>query len=189
VRLEDGSLFVMDADFPGIGNLSVGCTPVESERAALAAASETYHCRRKALDLLARSEQCRKGLQRKLLTRKFSSEAITAALDRLEGAGLLDDLRFAEVWLRSRLRGRPEGPPRLLAALASKGVRPETARLAIGNVLGELGDEEGLKTLERAWEKLSGRSGMTQEKLMKTLLARGFSPSMIRRFLENRGER
>ena len=185
VRLDDGSLFLFDdpsavrtaREFRDTGD------PVPPDLMAnFAAADEVYRCRRKAMDLLARAEQCRKGLEAKLAKKGFSREAAAAALDRLESVGFLDDRRFAEAWVRSRLRSRPEGPSRIIAGLMAKGIAPGAAREAAESVFAEAGGGEAAEreTLERAREKLLRRRGMDEEKLTAALLRRGFSYSAVR---------
>ncbi len=186
VRLDDGSLFLLDAGHPIALRLTVGDELDEPDLSDLESGSETYRCRRKALDLLARSEQCRRGLMVKLSKKGFSRGSISEALDRVESAGLLDDRRFAETWVRSRLRSQPEGPSRLLSALASKGVNISVARDAVESVLEDLGDDEAEATLERAWEKLSRRSGITDEKLLTALVRKGFSVTRARALIRTK---
>jgi regulatory protein len=185
VRLDNGSLFLLDADLPALPRYHSGDLVNDEDLRLLSAASETYSCRQKALDLIGRSEQYRHGLYAKLVSRGFSREAVTAALDRLEAAGSLSDRRYAEVWVRSRLRTRPEGPVRLKAALAAKGISSSVAARAVDSVLEELDDQDSEKSLRRAWEKLSRRSGITEAKMIKALAARGFSLSKTARFLRN----
>lgn len=188
VRLEDGSLFLLDAAHPLALDLSIETDLNDSDLADLEVASSRFRCRRKALDLLSRSEQCRRGLTLKLLKKGFSGEVVSSALDRIESTGLLDDRRFAETWVRSRLRSHPEGPSRLRSALMAKGISASTAHAAVITVLEELGDEESDAALERAWEKASRRSGITEEKLTSALVRKGFPFSKVQSFIRNRDE-
>jgi SOS response regulatory protein OraA/RecX len=59
------------------------------------------------------------------------------------------------------------------------------AARAVDSVLEELDDQDSEKSLRRAWEKLSRRSGITEAKMIKALVARGFSLSKTARFLRN----
>ncbi|MBN1519691.1 MAG: regulatory protein RecX [Spirochaetales bacterium] len=106
---------------------------------ALLAAVQATDAEEKALALLARAEQTRAGLARKLGAKRFPSEAVDAALDELEGAGLLSDRRFALSWARQRSRSRAEGPVSLRAGLAARGV----GRADIQAALDELYADEG----------------------------------------------
>jgi len=187
VRLDDGSLFLLDAGLPPSSLLSVGLEVDEDLLILLASAADLFGCRRKALSLLARAEQCRRGLTVKLLKKGYSREAVVSSLDWLVSAGLLDDRRFAEAWARSRLRGQPEGPSRLRAALMAKGIASDVARGAVESVFEELGDEEADGVLERAWEKISRRPGISEDKLINALVRRGFQFNKIRALLNEKG--
>ena len=190
VHLDDGSLFLFDSDHPMAGRVSSrrdsDIALDEEDLEALAAADEGYGCRRKALDLLARAEQCRRGLEAKLSRKGFSRESVSAALDRLEAAGFLDDRRFAESWVRSRLRNRPEGPSKLRGGLMSRGIPGDIASIAVEAVLAEIGNEESADALERAWLKLSRRPGITPEKLTASLVRKGFSVGRVRDLIRSR---
>lgn len=90
----------------------------------------------RAVYLLAKAEQYRRGLERKLLNNKLSGKGLPASavrmvLDRLEAEGLLSDQRYAEAWMRQRIRRHPEGPRSLAAALAARGVGRDASREAL----------------------------------------------------------
>lgn len=184
VRLDDGSLFLLEDQHPVASQLFVGAELDEKSLILLDSASDLFQCRRKALNLLSRSEQCRRGLLIKLSKKGFSRDSISSVLDKLEDSGFLDDRRFAETWVRSRLRSQPEGPSRLHTALMTKGISSQVARDAVDTILEELGDEESENTLHRAWEKLSRRSSVTDDKMLAALVRRGFPVSRVRSFLK-----
>jgi regulatory protein len=193
VRLDDGSLFVFSDDHPAaeiILSLRDSTDPIDdSVIERMDEAAEIHACRRKALDLLARAEQCRKGLCSKLTRKGFSQFAVNLAVDSLENAGLLDDRRFAEAWARARLRSRPEGPSKLIGALMSKGISGSIAGDAVETVFQESGEGAVDEVLERALTKLTRRSGMDEKKLISALMRRGFSYSAIREHLRQRSRR
>ena len=60
----------------------------------------------KSLDLLSRREHSRKELKEKLLLRFQSDDVIQTVLDKLETNNLINELRFAEAYPRSRKRKR-----------------------------------------------------------------------------------
>lgn len=148
------------------------CSPVERDdivQAAFALAAE-----RKALDLLARREQCRLALTQKLLAREFPRGAVGLALDYLESRGLLDDARFAEVWLRSHCSVKAQGRTRLVAELRSRGVSRDVAVGAVGARFAEVDEsDECARAAEAAARR--GRSG---ERLVKFLVDSGFPYAM-----------
>ncbi len=125
---DDGSLFHFRACYLASG---CGLPPLDLPDDELAAAVEATDAEFRASALLARAEQFRAGLERKLAARGISRPACRAALDRLEAAGLLSDVRFAGSWIRQRMRSHAEGPRSLSAALASRGVDRTAIRMAL----------------------------------------------------------
>ena len=78
-------------------------------------------CRRRALDILARREHSRLELERKLLQRSFVPEIVEEVLDRLQTDGLLDEGRFLDSFIRTRI-GKGQGPARIQAELGQRGI-------------------------------------------------------------------
>ena len=122
----EGSLFVFRCSylepacsFCGIDKLPVISPGNELDEELLSVLADVMAAEYSAVSLLARAEQFRKGLERKLLAKKLPGFAITMALNRLESEGLLSDQRYAEVWMRQRIRRSPEGPDRKSTRLNS----------------------------------------------------------------------
>jgi regulatory protein len=187
VRFSDDSILFLDADHTtaslALDLRNSGAVLDGESYDLLLQADELFRCRRKAISLLSRAEQCRKGLEAKLIRKGWSRETVAASLDRLESAGLLDDRRFAETWVRGRLRSRPEGSSKLIGGLMAKGVNGGIAREAVQSVLEELGDAAADDILRQALEKLSRRSDMDDEKLIRSLVRRGFGVSQVRKVI------
>lgn len=135
---------------------------------------------KKTLDLLSRAEQSRQGLSQKLLRKGYSKSIIERVLDRFEDQGYLSDRRFAEAWVRSRLKKHPEGTAALLSGLRKRGVDGKTAESVVTALVTE---EIEWEALNRAAEKLSRRSGVTQEKLITRLLGWGFAWGRIKQYI------
>ncbi|MBS0579855.1 MAG: regulatory protein RecX [Proteobacteria bacterium] len=77
-----------------------------------------------AVALLARRDFSAEELRRKLLDRGFAEGAVRAVLGELSGAGLLDEARYVESYVRAHV-GRGHGPARIRADLRRNGV-PDT---------------------------------------------------------------
>ena len=90
-------------------------------------ADDDKTCRRRAMDLLARREHTRLELERKLADREFDSIVIGDVLDRLQEDGLLDEDRFIESFVRTRV-GKGHGPARIQAELGQRGIDSGRAR-------------------------------------------------------------
>jgi len=138
----------------------------------------------KALDLLARREESRFTMQQKLYKREYNPELIEAILEKLENKGYLSDRRFAEEWVRTRLVSRFEGPPFLVASLKQKGIEDSLARDVVEAAVKEVGyDQLLLKALQKALKK----SNITQDKVVSTLLRKGFSYGRIKAVIKEEG--
>ena len=133
----------------------------------------------KAVDLLSRREHTQKELESKLREKGFNAEDIEEAVITLKSEGYLSDERFAEVYIRSRIRKAAEGKSILIMRLTEKGV-PKTLASEMVNTAWE--EEEYLPTLEREWSKLSRKYG--DEKATQKLMQKGFSISEIRKAKE-----
>ncbi len=138
------------------------------------AATEAAAATQKALALLARCEQCRAGLERKLLQKGFSKPTVDGVLDALEERDFLSDKRFARAWLNSRRIGHYEGRSRLLSELAARGIGKEISKEAVDAFFEEFDEEE---ICRKAAQKFlaQGKSG---DKLMAAMQRAGFSWKM-----------
>ena len=185
VTLSDGSAFSFpETSLPDHGLLPAQLEPgAELEEEAvrrlgeLARASEV---RQRALRLLAGGAHSVRGLERKLLARGAEPRLVTAELERLAGAGLLDDQAYAAAWVRQRLERHPEGQGPLLAGLEHHGVSRELAGAVVRAELTQEAERAGAEALV---QKLLRRTGMTPERLQGVLVRRGFRRSLIRELL------
>ncbi|MDR2701740.1 MAG: RecX family transcriptional regulator [Spirochaetaceae bacterium] len=98
---------------------------------ALDCAAACLAAEQAALRLVARAEQCTAGLSRKLQRRKHEPDAVRFVLDRLTELGLVNDARYAELWLKPRISRGSKGPRMLLAALQHRGIDRKTAGAAM----------------------------------------------------------
>ncbi len=188
VLLDDGSLFLFSADSAAAGrarNMFSSAAEMDEDAFCLfEQASQQWGCRKKALELLARAEQYRRGLEVKLIRKNYSRETVSAVLDEMENSGLLDDSRYARSWARSRLRRSSCGPARLTAGLRAKGIQGKLASEAVNEVLEETGEEAVDEALERAWRKICRRGGRNENQITAALVRRGFSYSRVKKFLK-----
>jgi SOS response regulatory protein OraA/RecX len=100
---------------------------------------------------------------------------------------LINDERFARLWISSRLKFA-RSPRRLLAALCAKGIEREDAQAALKNALSD--EETEFALLSRYAGRLARRAKRKGEEdaasLKYMLKSEGFSPQAIARFLEER---
>lgn len=137
----------------------------------------------KAVDLLKTREHTAAELERKLKDKGFKAGEIDDAVERLTDEGYLSDERFAEVYLRSRLRKTAEGKPLLIMRLMEKGVSKALASTMVSAVWDE---EQYLPALIRELNKLGNKYG--KEKARQKLQQKGFTLSEIKKAEERKSE-
>jgi len=188
IELSDGSLFsfkdcylsgAFAADSYAIGGYAAGGEISADEEEAFRFASACLRAEKRALQLIARAEQNVFGLSRKLKKRGHESECIRAVVARLCELDLLDDRRYARLWLESRVSRQATSPRRLLAAIRSRGIDRHDAEAALKETLD---DEAELRLLERYAQKLRRKGaseGANAAPLRYTLKSEGFSSRAI----------
>jgi len=130
------------------------------------------------------------GLSRKLAKRGHDSACVQTVIARLCEAGLLDDRRYARLWLGARINQRAASPRRLFAALCSRGIDHDDAQAALKETLD---DDAEQRLLERYAQKLRLRQkggeddspAAARRSLRYTLKSEGFSSSAIQCFFDN----
>ncbi|NVK73400.1 MAG: regulatory protein RecX [Oceanospirillaceae bacterium] len=85
-----------------------------------------------ALSLLSYREHSSKELADKLKSKGHSEEEICTTIEKLKEINYLNDKRFAEIFVRSRL-SKPLGANRILQELTQKGISSSLAKEAIAN--------------------------------------------------------
>lgn len=137
---------------------------------------------------LTSSPKSRLQLERKLAERKVPEDVAAAVLDRFEEVQLVNDAEFAEMWVRSRSQTRKLAKGALRRELAEKGIDPETAASALGQLSDE--DEEaaarhlverklrpGVDLTDRAERDKAAR------RLASMLARKGYQPSQAFRIV------
>jgi regulatory protein len=148
-----------------------------AEEEDLRFAAACYRAERAGLRLIARAEQTETGLSFKLEHRGHNRASVSAVVSRFVSLGLINDERYAELWVRSALarRGRKvPSPRRLSAALRNRGIDSSTT----GKVLKKILDTETeLALLTRYMERPPPRAGNSSKAPPS-----GFSPRAMLKF-------
>ncbi len=164
--------------------IAVDSTCTEEQLELLRHAHLLHEATEKALELLARAEHSRFLLARKLLLREFPETVIADCLDGLEERGWLSDRRFAEEWVRRRIRSRPEGETALTAGLQSRGIDGGLAREVVQQFRSEF-PEEFDRAIERAGARILRTSGVSSREVREKLSRRGFRAEVISRYIDS----
>ena len=142
-------------------------------------AGESYSAERYVCDCLARTEYSCFQLRQKLIKKKYSKEISIKVVDYVSSRGWADDARFAELWLKSRVKTHPEGKILLKAKLIEKGVSSEIIKQTMDSFYNSTDEDE---LLDRAIKKyVRSNSNKTKEQLIASLQRKGFSPIKIKK--------
>jgi regulatory protein len=188
VELSDGSLFSFKTCYlPPVFNIAEGIEINEVEEESLRFASACLRAEKAALRLIARAEQTILGLTRKLEKRGHDSACVRGVISQLCELGLLDDRRYAHLWLDNRISWQSSSPRRLLIALSARGIDRDDTAFALKEALD---DDAEFLLLKRYAEKLRRKRKINSDddddgRSLKYLLkSEGFSSSAIQRFLD-----
>jgi regulatory protein len=98
----------------------------DAEIGALQARDAHERAHEDALRYLSFRARSSAEIERYLAGREYPPETVTAEVQRLQEAGLLDDAAFARAWVDEREKLRPRGPRALRQELRQKGLNEET---------------------------------------------------------------
>jgi regulatory protein len=109
----------------------------------------------------------RAQLAQKLADRGTPTEVADQVLDRMEQVGLVDDVAFAQTWVRSRSQARGLSRRALGYELRDKGIDDETARAALDQV----DDDAELATArDLVARRLPAMRGLARDKQVSRLV-------------------
>lgn len=133
------------------------------------------------MDLLARREHSCYELRQKLQRKGHDAAQITEVLAQMSGEGLQSDRRFTECFISSRIN-RGEGPVRVRAALAQRGISDELIAESLDGVT-----VDWQERAETARQKRFGddwpQNYKERARQARFLQQRGFSMEQINRLL------
>ena len=180
--LSDGSSFFVSGIFLEDNDIVINKLVDSDLLEMLEIESDSIKAFLKTVNLIRRSEQSSGGLYIKLKKKGFSESACRDAISKAESSGLLNDERFAEMWISSRLRRHPEGKSMIIAGLVSRGVSGSIAALTVEKYLIE---EDLQEAVLAAGKKLAVKFKNSPQKLQNALYRRGFTIRDINYFLDN----
>jgi SOS response regulatory protein OraA/RecX len=120
---------------------------------------------------LAVSERCAAQVRDYLRRKGFEAEEADRTIDLLKERRLVNDLRFARLYVESRCRRSPRSRALLVKELRIKGVEAETARQVVSDFLREVPEEE---LARRVLSRLPAGGPDARERAARRLRSRGF---------------
>jgi regulatory protein len=144
------------------------------------------------LRALTGAPKTRQQLADLLAKRGVPDDAAERVLDRFIEVGLIDDAAFARDWVSSRQAGRGLARRALSAELRAKGVEPEVAAEAVGEVDDEDERAAALRLVERRLGGMRRLDRATATRRLMGMLARkgynaGLAAAVVREALDSAG--
>jgi len=134
-----------------------------------------------ALKLLSFRPRSKKELEDRLKKKGFVGGVIEQTLNRLEELNLIDDQKFASMWVEEKLRYRPTGRRVLERELYLKGIEKDIIQEVLDKVYSGLDEKElALKILEKKKKQYAKLDeDVAKRRINNLLLRRGFSYQTI----------
>ena len=139
------------------------------------------------LAMLARRELSATQVRQRLARKGFAPDHVEDAVERLRGAGALDDERTARLLARRSAHVRMHGRQRALRELQQHGIAPDLARRAVDAEYRELDEQDMLEQAlaRRLHGPLDSRAA--QRRLYQQLVRQGFDAAAVLAALRRRG--
>jgi len=135
------------------------------------------------LNWLARRDYSQHEIAQKLKAKAYSQEAISLIITKLMQANLINEYRFTENYIRSRL-AKGYGPLRISKELQVRGILPDQIAEQL-----QITDNAWLINVRKVWQKhFKGKlpnDFKDRAKQIRFLLYRGFTEEQIESVLKN----
>ena len=137
--------------------------------------------------LLSVRPRSEKELRGRLLGKNFDGAVVNSVISFLKERNIVNDARFAWLWIESRMNTRPSGKMLLRRELEEKGISGDI----IESALREAGEKEG-KTARAIAEDVLGKAEphlkeKAKAKLFGLLARRGFNSEVIEEVMNEVG--
>ena len=185
-EFSDGSRLLFSNEYLPDGlkaNLDDGRELSAQEEEALRFAASCFQAEKNALRLIARAEQSVLGLTAKLERRGYDHPVVKMVISHLLDRDLLNDERFARLWVHSRLSyGKVQSPLWLRVSLGKKGIDRNLSGKAVESLL----DSETEYALLLKYIEKTGLLDDKNESFLKTRLkSEGFSYEVLDRYFNS----
>jgi len=188
VEFSDGSTVLLSVDYVPEGYTSSavwqsGGELNQADEEIFRFAASCYRAEKAALRLVSRAEQNSLGLTAKLERRGYERAVVIAVVSCLVNKNLLDDRRYAEFWLRSRLTyGNIKSPRWMRVSLGKRGIDRSSSVKALEEVL----DPETEYALLLKFIEKNKATEMEKAVSQRIRLKReGFSSAVIERYFDS----
>ncbi|MGA3243356.1 MAG: RecX family transcriptional regulator [Bacteroidota bacterium] len=134
-----------------------------------------------AVNFISYRPRSSKEVTDKLTRKGFAADLVREAVERLRELMLINDLEFARMFIRDKLRGKPMGRALLRRKLLDKGISFQAAERVLKEYVTDESEQEAARALAARKLKMSRarfsdlEPAVRQKRLADYLLNRGFS--------------
>ena len=153
-------------------------------------ADEFIKCKNSALRTVEKTYKTEKELRDKLAEKGFEDDTIKRAIEFLKEYNLLNDEKYAEMYIKDRLRS--QGRNKIKYALIRKGVSEDILLDKLSNIDAEDENDTAFKLAEKKYNILKKKESdkyKLSQKLFRFLLSKGYDydccNSIVRRLTNN----
>ncbi len=138
------------------------------------------------VNFLKTRERSKKEISDKLKTKEYSLSVIKKILAKLENLDLVNDKRFAQMFVRDRIKLKPKGKRVLRLELKQKGIDGDIIEKVLEDILDKKKESE---LVEKVFKKIESRysnlpPAEQKQKIIKYLLGKGFEWNIIERVVD-----
>ncbi|MCC3143888.1 recombination regulator RecX [Halanaerobium sp. Z-7514] len=133
----------------------------------------------KAFKLLSYRERTIEEMRDRLEKKDFSLEVINEVIDYLLAKDLLNEKRFSEMWIRSRINNHPRGRRLIYKELSQKGVDNKIINAALNQYLSREEEIKMAEYLTKKWLRRRKEEDRSSYKLKNYLSNKGFDYEII----------
>lgn len=183
IELDTGENIAIPLPVAAQYRLLKGKTLEKEEYRQLKTESERYLCKQKALDYLSVKNRTSHEIGKYLTKKGFSADIIAEVMQHLEETGIIDDLKYAVSYARSRRESKLVGKNLIARELHKKGLPRAKIRKAFE--AGDFADADMGEVLALARKKLASYRGkkFALRKVGFFLTQRGFEYETIQRVM------
>jgi regulatory protein len=158
-------------------HLKVGGTISPEAVTSLKSEEETHQILQAAYRLLSYRPRSVKEMRDRLLEKEWSKDQVTSVIAKLEGDGYLNDLDFARMFARDRVKSKYLGPAGLRNELFRKGIDQELIALIVDEIYTEHPPAKIIEALmrKRGIEPESEIDPKEKKRFINQLKRKGFS--------------
>jgi regulatory protein len=189
VLLDDDQKLFLSYEVLLKNGLRKGSEISESHFDYLVKENQKYFIKQKAYTYLGKRLHSVYELKTKLRQKKYDKDLIQAAIDDLQNAGLLDDMKFAEMYSDEKLRLKLWGKTKLKSELMKKGISSAIIASVLESNFPDASEEidNATRLVKKKYDQLKNRN-MEHQKLVKRLynflISKGYSYDVSRQAIE-----